>query len=127
MSIIKELVSAGLLTDKQTQLLPCSNDEDSIEFVIESGLLNESNLYSYLAEKYGMMFCNMTEVISSESAKLNAHNTDKRFIISSETDTTVNIAISDPGDLLLIDKLRRKFFDRKIQWLLVSKREIKRF
>lgn len=128
MHLVDELISAGLLCDEYKAMLYSKQDYDSIvDFIIEFGLVKEADLYNFFSHKYNMKLINIGKsfIESEDYYKWNVIN--DKFIVLQSIGETISVIISDPGNLLLIDKIKRRYKDKKINFLLAPNSQIKNF
>lgn len=125
MGIISEIFEAGLIDAEALGMLPNENDQGKVDFAIEAGLLNEADFYQFLSKKYSIITCNLDQVILDNVSEIDS--SDTRYLVLYKDNSNVKIAINDPGDLLLLDKLSRKFQGLNLQYILIPKSQISRF
>lgn len=123
MDLVSELVSNGLLSD-ETAIMLTGNGDEAINFGLASGLIDEHEFYLFLSRKYSVTLCNLNQIIVDK--KTIDYDPNKEFFVVYRDDKEASVAISDPGNLLLLDRIKRKYAGRTIKLLLVPKSQIER-
>lgn len=123
MDPVSELVSNGLLSEAKAAVL-VGTGQEAINFGIASGLIDEHEFYLFLSRKYSIPLCNLNQIIVDHD-KVD-YDPSKKFFVVYLDDNEVSVALSDPGDLLVLDRIKRKYADRTLKLLLVPKSQIER-
>ena len=97
---------------------------------VELGLISEEDLINILSEIYRIEIINLEFLyIKEETLKLLKTETAVECcaIAFFEDQYSVKIAISDPGNIVAIDKIRSQIKDREVKFFIAKETEILRF
>lgn len=117
----------------QEQISAITNKKSNRLFgqrAVESGLISEEDLIDILSEIYRIEIISLEFLyIKEETLKLLKTETAVECcaIAFFEDQHTVKIAISDPGNIIAIDKIRSQIKDRYVKFFIAKESEILRF
>jgi type IV pilus assembly protein PilB len=111
--ILDELIRKEILTEENVSLAETRSgieDKTALNILIDERFITETDVFKFVAEAANMFFVNLDEIMidSSASDKITAEWAKKlRAIPFAWQDSKILVAVDDPGNINLIDDLRR--------------------
>lgn len=126
-------VRKGMMTNEQVDTvlsIQLNHNKFFGELSVELGIISTDNLLDVLSEIYLIEEINLNNVVADPKAMaLLSYNeaVDYDCVVFEQTNDTIKIALADPGQLDILDKLRKKFYLKNVKFYLSSKEQISIF